>query len=98
MLREELLARIERLPPGTEVGIRLGGELFGIEDVDQLPADGESFGMLTCTAADVRAMLYDWGYKPDQIKMILAGTWSGGLRVPVPRSVCIAKETPESLA
>lgn len=87
MLREELLTLIVGLPAGIDVGIRLGGELFGIGTVDQLPADGETFAMLACTSADVRSMLHDWGYESDQIKLIMAGRWSGGLPVPEPRRV-----------
>ncbi|MFG1611052.1 hypothetical protein [Actinoplanes sp. NPDC049265] len=82
MLREELLERIASLPAGTEVGIRFGGELFGIEDVHLLPADDEIFGMLACTSADVRSMLLDWGYASRQIEMILAGSWAGGIPAP----------------
>lgn len=53
MLREDLLAQIAGLPAGIDMGIRLRGELLGIETVDQLPAEGETFGMLTCTSAHV---------------------------------------------
>lgn len=91
MLREDLLALIVDLPAGIEVGIRLGGELFGIETVEHLPADGEIFAMLTCASADVRSMLHDWGYESDQIKLIMAGRWSGGLPVPEPREVRAAE-------
>jgi hypothetical protein len=98
MLREELLEQIESLPAGTEMGIRLGGELFGIENLQRLPADGETFGMLTCSAADVRSMLDDWGYGPEQIALIMAGRWSGGLSVPEPRGVQKADQVAEPSA
>lgn len=98
MLREELLALIVGLPAGIDVGIRLGGELFGIEMVDLLPADGETFAMLTCTSADVRSMLHDWGYGPDQVRLIMAGRWSSSVPVPEPRGVCAPDDAVRSAA
>ena len=85
MLRDELLARISSLPAAAEVGIRFGGELFGIDNVHRLEADGETFGILECTSADVRAMLHEWGYGPAQVKLIMAGQWANGLPAPEPK-------------
>jgi hypothetical protein len=98
MLREELLEQIGGLPAGTEVGIQLGGELFGIENLHEMPADGETFGMLTCSMADFRSMLHDWGYGPEQIDLIMAGEWAGGLSVPEPRGVQAAHQGAKSPA